>query len=59
VAARYKTLELAGFKVDSHTIISELGIKKNKDKDLRENEVSEALEKTLAILQKIRHILQE
>ena len=46
-----KTLELAGFKVDSHIIISELGIKKNKDKDLKENEVSEALEKTLEILQ--------
>jgi uncharacterized metal-binding protein len=46
-----KTLELAGFKVDSHIIISELGIKKNKDKDLKENEVSEALRKTLQILQ--------
>jgi uncharacterized metal-binding protein len=46
-----KTLELAGFKAYSHIIISELGIKKNKDKDLKENEVSEALEKTLEILQ--------
>lgn len=46
-----KTLELAGFKVDSHIIISELGIKKTKDKDLKENEVSEILEKTLVILQ--------
>jgi uncharacterized metal-binding protein len=45
-----KTLELAGFKVDSHIIISELGIKKNKDKDFKDNEVSEALEKTLEIL---------
>jgi uncharacterized metal-binding protein len=45
------TLELAGFKVDNHIIISELGIKKNKDKDLKENEISEALEKTLKILQ--------
>ena len=54
-----KTLELAGFKEDSHIIISELGIKKNKDKHLKENEVSEALEKTLENLQKIRHILQE
>jgi uncharacterized metal-binding protein len=45
-----KTLELAGFKVDSHIIISELGIKKTKDKDLKENEVSEVLEKTLEIL---------
>ena len=46
-----KTLELAGFKVDSHIIISELGIKKTKDKDLKENEVSKVLEKTLEILQ--------
>jgi uncharacterized metal-binding protein len=46
-----KTLELAGFKVDGHVIISELGIKKTKDKDLKENEVSEVLEKTLEILQ--------
>ena len=46
-----KTLELAGFKVDSHIIISELGIKKNKDKDLKENEIFEALEKTLKIMQ--------
>ncbi len=46
-----KTLELAGFKVDNHIIISEFGIKKNKDKDLKENEISEALEKTLEVLQ--------
>lgn len=45
------TLELAGFKVDNHIIVSEFGIKKNKDKDLKENEISEALEKTLEILQ--------
>ncbi len=46
-----KTLELAGFKVDRHIIISELGIKKNKDKNLKDNEISEALEKILEILQ--------
>ena len=46
-----KTLELAGFKVDRHIIISELGIKKNKDKDLKDNEISETLKKTLEILQ--------
>jgi len=46
-----KTLELAGFKVDRHIVISELGIKKNKDKNLKDNEISEALEKTLKILQ--------
>lgn len=46
-----KTLELAGFKVDRHIVISELGIKKNKDKDLKDDEVSDSLGKTLAILQ--------
>lgn len=46
-----KTLELAGFKVDSHIIISEFGIKKTKEKELKEDEVSEALQKTLEILQ--------
>lgn len=45
-----KTLELAGFKVDNHIIISEFGIKKNKERDLKDNEVSEVLEKTLEIL---------
>lgn len=44
------TLELAGFKVDNHIIISEFGIKKNKDKNLKENEISEVLEKTLEVL---------
>jgi uncharacterized metal-binding protein len=46
-----KTLELAGFKVDHHVVISELGIKKNRDKSLKDNEISEALEKTFEILQ--------
>ena len=46
-----KTLELAGFKVDRHIVISELGIKKTKDRDLKDTEVAEALEKTLEILQ--------
>ena len=46
-----KTLELAGFKVDSHIIISEFWIKKTKGKELKEDEVSEALKKTLEILQ--------
>ncbi|MHB8102276.1 MAG: putative zinc-binding protein [Methanosarcina sp.] len=46
-----KTVELAGFKVDSHIIISEFGIKKTKEKELKEDEVSEALKKTLEILQ--------
>ena len=51
VNCAYKTLELAGFSVDQHIVISELGIKKNKDKDLKDNEISETLEKTLEILQ--------
>jgi len=46
-----KTLELAGFKVDSHIIISEFGIKKTREKELKEDEVSEVLKKTLEILQ--------
>jgi uncharacterized metal-binding protein len=46
-----KTLELAGFKIDRHIVISELGIKKTKDRDLKDAEVAEALEKTLEILQ--------
>ncbi len=45
-----KTLELAGFKINDHIIISELGIKKNKDRDLRDNEISEILEKTIELL---------
>lgn len=49
-----KTLELAGFKVDNHIVISEFGIKKNKERDLKESEVSEVLEKTLEILQLIK-----
>lgn len=32
-----KTLEPAGFKVDRHIVISEFGIKKNKDKNLKDN----------------------
>jgi uncharacterized metal-binding protein len=50
VSCANKTLELAGFKVDRHIVISELGIKKTKDRDLKDDEVSEALEKTLEIL---------
>lgn len=50
VSCASKTLELAGFKVDRHIVISELGIKKTKDRDLKDDEVSEALEKTLKIL---------
>ncbi|KKG12566.1 putative zinc-binding protein [Methanosarcina sp. 2.H.A.1B.4] len=46
-----KTMELAGFKVDRTIVISELGIKKTKDRDLKEEEVAEVLEKVMEILQ--------
>jgi uncharacterized metal-binding protein len=38
-----KTLERAGFTVDKHVILSELGMKKNKELDLNENEVTEIM----------------
>lgn len=40
-----KTLERAGFTVDKHVILSELGMKKNKDLDLNENEINEIMDK--------------
>ena len=46
-----KTLELAGFNVDRHIVISELGIKKSKEKDLKDQEVADTLGKVLEILQ--------
>jgi len=46
-----KTMELAGFKVDRTIVISELGIKKTKDKDLKDEEVAEVLTKVMEILQ--------
>lgn len=46
-----KTMELAGFKVDRTIVISELGIKKTKDKDLKDEEVAEVLAKVMEILQ--------
>lgn len=46
-----KTLELAGFKVDKHIVISELGIKKSKEKDLKDQEVADTLGKVMEILQ--------
>ncbi len=45
-----KTLELAGFKVDRHIVISEFGIKKTKEKELKEDEFSKALENTFKTL---------
>ena len=46
-----ETLELAGFTPDRHIVISELGIKKNKDLDLKDEEVKETLDKIKEILQ--------
>ncbi|AKB17770.1 putative zinc-binding protein [Methanosarcina sp. WWM596] len=46
-----KTMELAGFKVGHKIVISELGIKKTKDKDLKDEEVAEVLTKVMEILQ--------
>ncbi|AAM30434.1 putative zinc-binding protein [Methanosarcina mazei] len=46
-----ETLELAGFTPDRHIVISELGIKKNKDLDLKDEEVKEARDKVKEILQ--------
>ena len=45
-----ETLELAGFTPDRHIVISELGIKKNKDLDLKDEEVKEAMDKVKEIL---------
>jgi uncharacterized metal-binding protein len=46
-----ETLELAGFTPDRHIVISELGIKKNKDLDLKDEEIKEAMDKVKEILQ--------
>lgn len=47
-----ETLELAGFTPpDRHIVVSELGIKKNKDLDLKDEEVKEARDKVKEILQ--------
>ncbi|MEL7664009.1 MAG: putative zinc-binding protein [Methanosarcina mazei] len=45
-----ETLELAGFTPDRHIVVSELGIKKNKDLDLKDEEVKEAMDKVKEIL---------
>ena len=44
-----KTLELAGFKVDRQIVISELGIKKSKEKDLKDQEVADTLGKVMLL----------
>lgn len=38
-----KSLELAGFRVDKHIVLTELGMQKNKDLDLQESEVKEIM----------------
>lgn len=40
-----RSLERAGFTVDKHVILSELGMKKNKELDLNENEANEIMAK--------------
>jgi uncharacterized metal-binding protein len=46
-----KTLELAGFKANRQIVISELGIKKSKERDLKDQEVADILGKVMEILQ--------
>lgn len=46
-----KTMELAGFKVDREIVLSDLGIKKTKDRDPKDEEVAEVLGKVMEILQ--------
>lgn len=46
-----KTMELAGFKVDRQIIISELGVKKIKDRNPKDEEVAAVLEKVMGIFQ--------
>ncbi len=46
-----KTMELAGFKVDRQIVISELGVKKTRDRNPKDEEVAEVLEKVMEILQ--------
>jgi uncharacterized metal-binding protein len=45
-----KSLERAGFTVDRHVILSELGMKKNKDLDLNENEINDIMAKVEEVL---------
>lgn len=51
VSCATKTLELAGFKVDRQIVVSELGIKKTKDRDPKDEEVAEVMGKVMEILQ--------
>ncbi|MEL4304226.1 putative zinc-binding protein [Methanococcoides sp. LMO-2] len=45
-----KTLELAGIGIDRHILITDLGIKKNKDLRIKGSEISDVLEKVSDIL---------
>ncbi|AKB85497.1 putative zinc-binding protein [Methanococcoides methylutens] len=45
-----KTLELAGIGIDRHILITDLGIKKNKDLRVKGSETSDLLEKVSDIL---------
>lgn len=46
-----KTLELAGFKANRQIVISELGIKKSKERDLKDQEITDTLRKVMEILE--------
>jgi uncharacterized metal-binding protein len=45
-----KSLERAGFSVNKHIVLTELGIQKNKELDLDENEVKEVMSKVDSIV---------
>ncbi|MGM0771262.1 MAG: putative zinc-binding protein [Halobacteriota archaeon] len=45
-----KTLELAGIGIDRHILITDLGIKKNKDLRVKGSEISDVLKKVSDIL---------
>ena len=51
VGCATRTMELAGFKVDRQIVISELGVKKTKDRNPGDEEVAGVLEKVMEILQ--------
>lgn len=45
-----KSLELAGFTIDKHIVLTELGMQKDKDLDLQENEVREIMARVQSAL---------
>lgn len=45
-----KSLELAGFAIDKHIVLTELGMQKDKDLDLQDNEVREIMARVQSAL---------